>query len=132
MEEAKKKQSQAGKEKLRQNSSEASEDRRTRKKVTDIAGVSHDTITREKRLTLYCRNYLYSIDNLYCTYQLYSMRCYVPHMPYGIYLPCGAMPDLWHSSTVLIDSAAAAPVNHRWSKYLMRINFCVVLDRQRR
>ena len=48
--EAKMKQSQGGREKLPQNSSEAPEDRETREKVAKIGGVSHDTIRKVKKI----------------------------------------------------------------------------------
>ena len=49
-EQAKEKQIQAGREKLPQKSSEAPKDRETRNKVAEIAGVSHDTIAKVKKI----------------------------------------------------------------------------------
>jgi len=47
---AKARQAQAGREKLPQNSAEAPEERETRNKVAEIAGVSRDTIARVKKI----------------------------------------------------------------------------------
>ena len=49
-EQAKEKQIQAGREKLPQKSSEAPKDRETRNKVAEIAGVSHNTIAKVKKI----------------------------------------------------------------------------------
>ena len=49
-EQARERQVQGGREKLPQNSSEAPKDRETRNKVAEIAGVSHDTIARVKKI----------------------------------------------------------------------------------
>ena len=49
-EQAKEKQIQAGREKLPQKSSEAPKDRETINKVAEIAGVSHDTIAKVKKI----------------------------------------------------------------------------------
>lgn len=49
-EQARERQVQGGREKLPQNSSEAPKDRETRNKVAEIAGVSHDTIAKVKKI----------------------------------------------------------------------------------